>query len=354
MNGETGESAKQDRIDRAITKILPYLIIVCTIIGAVNVTFFRNNGFGDMLLGFCESYVAGFFALGLFAIFYRGKGVVKNKVPLVFFGLGPLAVAIVGYYLAVFVIPEAFESVIFENSGSDLHNIVITAARIYGLMIASLIIVFGVVSVVAANFRQYIARVYKYIGRQKNDGTEDRKARFTLRMFEVPDIIDIEGVELEVDENEGFPMDDFVSMAVSIFALGLIICSYFFLNPVFMENTTIYEAIMVGILISFFVPVLVMPWYITRETGAKVISKSRPYYLWKGLKNRLFQSFFAFTFVLFLVIIALYFGSDMIRVTYTYVGYIAFFVFMSIIYSYIFFNRYNTEIKEGIVKKFYE
>ena len=342
--------------DRLIIRIFPYLIIACLIAGVVLVSLVYSNTVGEIIMGFCIAFVFGFFFLGILAVYQRGRSVVRSRVPLIFFGLGPLIVAVVGYYIGIYLAHmDTFESLIFRNTGNTFNDIVFISAQIYAIAAGSIVAAYGVISVVSSYFRQYIARVYKYIGRLKNDGTDSKKGNFTLRFFDVPAVIDIERVELEpIERTLPFPKDAFISMTISIFLLDMIICSYFFLNPILMAEISIYEMMTIGMLISFFIPVLIMPWYITKENGAKVIGASRPYYLWKGLKKRMYQSFFTFALIFLLLLLTLYLGNDIIRITYTYIGYVAFSAALSVIFSYVFFSNYNEYIKKGIVKKFEE
>lgn len=342
--------------DGRIVKILPYLVVACLLAGVLNVVYDAPyDSIGSVFVGFSEAFVVGFVLLGIYAFFFAGERRVDKKVPIFLYAVGPIAVAMTSYILGLTIIPEAFDSTLFTNTGDPFNDVLLISLKLYLIMFVVLFAGYGVLSVVSSYFRQYIGRVYKYIGRLKNDGTDDRKGKAVLKLYGVPDIIDIHDVEMEpIHRENDFPMSDFISMALSIFALGVVICSYIFLNPVFIGIMTIYETIMIGILISFFIPVLIVPWFITKETGTKIKSQARDLYLWKGMKNRLYQSFFTITVILLLVILSLYMGSDFNRIIYTYVGYIAFMAFMSIIYSFTYFNRYNIELKEGILKRFNE
>lgn len=349
-----GRLTEETRRDLRIIRVLPYLVLSCISAGLLNIAFrVQDKTFGSVLLGMCEPFVGGFMLLGVYSLVHAAKGTVRSPVPSIIFAVGPIIVAAFSFFLGLTVIPDVFGSDLFRRTDDLFADILLCSGKLYVIMVLSIFVVYGVVSVVSSYFRQYIHRVYRFVGRLRNDGTDERRGRFTLRLFDVPEIIDIRGVELEhADRGRAFPMEDFVSMTVSIFTLGLTVCSYIFLNPMFMKEMTIYETMMIGIIISFFVPVLVMPWYIIRETGAKVKSQARDLYLWKGMRKRLYQSFSAFMLILFLILLTLYLGADVLRVTYTYIGYTAFMVFLSMTYSYVFFNNYNIGVKETILRKF--
>ena len=345
---------EKDKSDKKLIELLPYLVVLCALGGVLNIVLLdKSESVGAALVAFCESYVVGFFLLGVYAFIYRREiSVIRNKIPLIFFAIGPVIAAMVAYCIGLNIIPDIFSSEIFDHTDNAIRDVLSIAAKLYLIMLLTVMVVFGVVSVVSSCFRQYSAQIFRYISRLKNDGTDDRKGRFTLGFYEIPDIIEIKSVEMEPSDNEDFSMDEFISMSLSVFALCIVICSYLFLNPVFMREMTFYEVLMIGILISFFVPVLVIPWYITKETGAKIKSDSRDLYLWKGMRKRLYQSFFGFTMVLLLMILSLYLGTDFMRITYTYVGYVAFLAFMSMFYAYVFFNHFNNHLRNDIVRKF--
>jgi len=348
--------SKDDSADKKIIKVFPFLIASCLVAGVILSMFVYTSTVGEALIGFCIAFVFGFFFLGIAALFLRGKGVVRSRIPLLFFGIGPLIVAFLGYQIGIYLSDtDTFDSLIFRNTGDAARDLLEISAQLYAITLGSIIAAYGVICVVSSYFRQYIARVYKYMEKLKNDGTDERGGRFTLGVFDVPDVINIDKVELEpIYRTRPFPKDAFISMAVSIFLLDIVICSYFFLNPILIDEMNIYETMIIGMLISFFIPVLILPWYITKENGAKIIGPARPFYLWKGLRKRMYQSFFAFMMIFVLILIMLHFGNDLIRITYTYMGYVAFAAALSVIYSYIFFNNYNQHIKEGIIKKFNE
>jgi len=343
-----------DKNDKRLIKILPYLVMICAIAGVINILWSGADSIGSAAVAFCEAFVLGFFFLGLFEFTHKDHPSVKSKFPIFFFAIGPFLVTLIVYALGIAVMPDIFESDLFQRTDNVLEDILIISAGLYLVMILAIMVVFGVVSVVASYFRQYSAKIYHFISKLNNDGTDERKGNFALKFYDIPNVIDIKGVEMEPVDNERFSMGEFVSMALSIFLLGLVICSNFFLNPVLMQEMSFYEVLMIGVLISFFIPVLVVPWYITKETGAKVKSNSRDYYLWKGMKKRLFQSFFGLTMVLLLVLLTFYLDSDFLRLTYTYIGYIAFLAFISVFYAYVFFNTFSINLRKDIVKKFDE
>jgi len=222
-------------------------------------------------------------------------------------------------------------------------------------MVVAIFASHGVISVIVAYFRKYIARVYKSMKRLKNDGTDNNVGKFTLWMYKIPKIIDIYSVELEpVDYDEKLRINLLTSVSLNIFALGIVLCSYLFLNPIFIDQMTFTEMIVIAMLLSVFIPVLVIPWHITKDTGAKIKSQARDYCLWTGMKKTLYRSFFTIAILVFLVAMLAFTGNDYERVILTYAGYIVFMGFMSFLFTFIYINNYHKGLIEGITDRYKE
>ena len=350
-----GGDIDQDMLDGKLIKIFPFLVVLFALSGIVAIFIPpRAADLGMLLLRFCATFVIAFFIMGTALFLYTHSHRSHNHRIMAILIIAPIVVAILFQEIGMNLLPELYMSLLFTDSGNMFFDIAMTSVKMYGIMVMLLMASYGVTFVVAAYFRQKIAKLYRYISNLKNDGTDDRAGRFTLGFYDVPDIIDIKDVEMEPVVHKSFPMDAFLSMMLSIFALSVMISSYIFLNPMFTSGMTIYHTLMIGVVMSIFIPALVMPWFITKETGTKIISDSRPYYLWKGMKKRTYQSFFAVSILFFLLLLSLYMESDVLRITVTYMGFVVFAGLMSLIYSYIYFSRFNENIKETIIKKFEE
>ena len=351
----SNEYKNQDMVDMKLIKVFPYLVLLFAIVGIV-MLFIPNEAqdLGSALLRFSMVFVLGFCVLG--TIFFLGLRGYRSNNRLII-GLLIITPVIAGglyMFIGVTILPDLFDSVFFVHTGDFFEDLLVMVLEMYAIMALLCMAIYGVIFVVAAFFRQKISGVYKFMATLKNDGTDGRKGRFALNFYSVPDIIDIKAVEMEPVERDSFPFDAFVAMAMSIFLLSVMISSYIFLNPLFTSSMTIFHTLMIGMVMSIFIPALVMPWFITKETGTKIISQARPFYLWKGLKKRTYQSFFAISIVFFLLMMSLYMNADVIRMTYTYIGFVIFTGLISLTYSYVFFSRFNNNIKERIIKKFEE
>lgn len=165
--------------------------------------------------------------------------------------------------------------------------------------------------------------------------------RYASKLFMVPDIIDVNDVTVEPRSNAGFDTIIFKATLKSVFIVGTVISSYLFLNPVFLQSIPFHEMILIIMLLSFFIPALVVPYILTMDLQALAHSKgNRPFRLWIGYRNKMFRTGFYVALFLTLLWVCLFTGEDMFRILISYVSYMAFLVLSSLLVAYIFVNTF--------------
>ncbi|MDR0198667.1 MAG: hypothetical protein LBI08_02875 [Methanomassiliicoccaceae archaeon] len=340
--------------DRVITKAVPYIALVSALTGLLLAYIAHSDEMGLLLLRFCSPFVLGFALLGVYAFIRREEGALNGKVTLIIFLTAPMIISLTMIAVTSYIMPEIIDYML-EITGNRADKNVTVIVILYSLTVLMTFASHGVISTVVAYFRRYTARIYLSLEKIKNDHTDSRRNRISRWVYSVPDVIDVQRIELEpAADNNMFPKKMFSSLAFSIFALGLSISSYIFLNPIFQSALTIDEAVIITVILTFFMPVLVIPWFITRDIGAKIKSQARDYYLWKGMRKRLYQGFFAIMVFLSMLAISLYLGYDIVRTSYTYAGYVLITAFLSVLYAFIYANYYHKGFKEGIIQDFNE
>lgn len=343
------EDTRRDKLDRAIVKVFPYFLIACMIASAIILYVLNDYTIVGILFSICIGFVAGFVILGMFCLILSDKGIIGWKFTIPAMVLIPLAVSS-GLYL----IGPDFESNVFLVSFFDIFGEKVTWGNLtvatYSLALMIYLVACGVVSVIVGYFRSYLYRILRVL--EFPDG--NRKTSMARWFFQVPDIIDIEEVELAPhQEDEKFNIKLFYDTAISLFALGVAICSYIFLNPFFIQEIPPGETLFIAVLLSLFISALIIPWSIIRSIGARVRSQApREYYLWKGLKGRLYQGFFAIAFFMMLAMMSAYLGMDLSSVAWTYVGYVVFLGTISLVTSFVYVNTYYSGFKTGIIKSY--
>jgi hypothetical protein len=339
------------RKDRNIIKAVPYIVIISAVTGLI-LAAVDPSDFGSRLLSFCMPFMFGFAALGIFSFCYKDRGLVDKRVVAGILLIIPFIISLLLILFISKIMPDFIDfinGIIITNTDDTLSTFIF----VYALMLLMISMSHGVLSTVVAYFRKYTIKIYLNLERIKSDGPITRGGRIARWTYGIPDIIDIDRVELEpVSEDGSFPIRMVMSLAFSIFILGLSISSYIFLNPIFVDTFTLDEAVFVTVIITFFVPVLVIPWFITKNIGAKIKSQARDYYLWKGLRKRLFEGFFAFMMFFSMFAIYVFLGYDIERTYMTYLGYVAITAFLSLLYAFVYANYYHKGFRESIIDDF--
>jgi hypothetical protein len=347
------EETRHDRLNSAIYSLFPFFLVACCVISAVLLFINGFDGIEDLMLSLCQGFVIGFIFLGIPTTLLSDKGVMGFSKQLAIYLLVPIVVGatmtIAGYTVA----PWILEFSLMPHMGSFVPDLIRMCIEMYIFILCGSLAINAVITVVVAYLSRYMGKIYLSVEDARKSGAT-RGARLSEAMFQVPDIIDVEDVELEpfVDQDRIQWYRAF-GLAFTMFMFGTVICSNIFLNPYFIEIIPYDEMVVIGVLLSMFLPVLIFPWQITEAVGAKVKSKARDYYLWKGLKNRLYQSFFTVAVFVLLIFILIYLGIDFSTVAYTYLAYLSIMGAVSLLYAFIYYNRHYVGFKSGVAKNFY-
>jgi hypothetical protein len=343
------EETKHDKLDKMITKIFPYFVAVCVVVTIILVLYLNNFTFTGILFAICLGFVLGFTVLGIACVFLSDRGVISPIYVIPAIVLIPAVVAVIMSYIGSDIGFNEFMVKYFDVifRGSDFFSLLIS---LYSIVLMIFLAGYGVVSVIVSYFRSYFYRVLRALEKPP----EERKNHIPEKLFQIPDIIDIKSVEFEPEsDDDKFNVKLFMNTAFSLFVLGLVICSYIFINPLFLQVIPFEDMLLIGMLLSLFISPLVIPWSILKSIGAKVKSDApRDFYLWIGMKKRLFQGFFAVTFFMMLLTLSVFLGMDFSRIAVTYLGYVSFMGIAALITSFVYVNTYYKGFKNGIIKSY--
>ena len=343
------EETRHDRLDKLIVKVFPVFLVLCVIFTVFLIFYLNNFSFRGVIFGICLGFVLSFAALGIVCITLADKGVITGIyiVPLII--IIPALVSLLMNFIGSNIGFNEFMVKYFDIFGKNL-DLVSILISVYSITLLFFCVAYGVLSVIVGYFRSYFYRVLRSLEKP----LETRRGRISKWLFQIPDIIDVESIELDPDtDDDKFNTALFFSTFFSLFVLGIVICSYLFINPLFLRVMPFEEMLLIGMLLSLFISPLVIPWSIVKSIGAKVTSDApRDYYLWKGMRGRLYQGFFAITFFMMLLTLSVYLGMDFSRIATTYLGYLIFMGTISVITSFIYVNTYYKGFKNGIIKSY--
>jgi len=340
---------RRDRRDKLVLKAFPYVIALSLILVLSIMVFLNDISISTLLYALCMGFATGFTILGASTIPFSDKGTFTMKAVIPGLLLLLLFISIIMYMFGSDFAPSQFLMQFFDIFG-ETHEFADLLSSLSVLILMIILVSQGVLSVIVAYFRHYMNRVLNSL-----EAPSDRKrSKITSWMFAIPDIIDIKEVCLEPIPDEGkFNKSLFLSTSMSLFLLGTAICSYLFLNPLFLTQISAAHMLFIGTMLSLFLPPLVIPWSIFQSIGAKIRSDApRDLYLWKGMKGRLYFGFFAITMFTMLITLAVYIGADFGRIVGTYLGYIILMVSISLITSFIYMNWHYYGFKADIIVNF--
>lgn len=340
-------------LDGAITKYFPYFLVCCIVLSIIHLI----RGGDYTVLGILHSITFAFtvcFTIGGFLmVFFMKRGCYSfvQIGPVII--LLPLMISTVLYYTLGKneLIDFIYDNFTLFPEVQSFGNLTFAMYALFGIVF---FVAVGVVTVTVAYLRINLPKIFFFIDRHSDE--DSRKKRIAHKFFLIPDIIDVKSVELEPVNlhSKEYNRELFVSVFTGIFIIGVTMCSYIFVNPIFLQQIPFEDMLMITIMLSLFMSPLVIPWVISKYLGAIVISSARPYIMWKGLKARMFQGFFAILFIMTMVTMMAYFGADLSRVLYTYLGYVIFMFLISVFTSFIFVNYFANSFRDDVYTTFYK
>ncbi len=349
VGGHPKANPRSEKRDKTIVRLFPWFLVACIIISLTLIIHNRDyTSAWKIIDDICYGFVIGFTAIGIWSIAYLDSG----PFPLWFLaGFVMMTGAIMWFYVT-----GAGSMLILRGASSlkpfipgDVEDVTLfidLLLSIFLLLLSSI----GVLTTISAMLRKFMPGVLLSIEKSAKKGERGKAADF----FMVPGIIDVESVEMEPTvDSHVFDLRSFLELSINVFSLGMVICSILFLNPIVLESVPKYSAIRIMILLSVFLPSLVIPWQSVRSTGAKVLSSApRPYYLWTGAKTRLFTGSATLGVFFLLFIISVYLGNDVGNILGYYVQYIIPLAAISVLAGLLYANCIAKNLRDSICLRF--
>ena len=334
-----------------VLRFFPY-IVALSIIAWVAILIINNDySLGYMIMDLCLVFVFVFTILGMILFPLSTPGPFPKLMVVMIAIILALAQWIAGQALGVSVYIETADKIL-GALGIHLGDPLLDIFTIVAVFWVTLFTSYGVLSVTVSYLRTDLSRVFLSMQKNAMRGKRGRAERF----FQVPDIIDVKEIILEPEINtHRFDLRLMIDMAWSNILLGITISSYLFINPLFLETIDVKLLVSIMILLSMFVPILVVIWLSVRTVGAKAVSDApRPFYLWTGAKRKLVYSFFALGAFAVMLWLSLYYGHSLLTIIETYVSFVIPLVMLSIMFSFAFVNNYSDPLKVSVLRRFIE
>ncbi len=339
-----------DQDDR-ITRWFPAFLVVCIALWLTLLISSGDFSMSSILKYLCLSFVFCFMVIGVVLFRSMGQG------PLPKWSL--VVVALILAFIIVLSGEVTFDRYIvnlvkslIESTGHSVDSTFLMALAI-GFMAAVLIFTpVGVLTVTSAYLKKYFAGVFIAMQNNADSGQRGLAEGF----FDVPDIIDVKKVimepELDYREyNAGVAMDLWIYNTL----MGLVVSSYFFLSPFFLDSMTSLQMTSIMVMLAMFIPVIVIVWQIVRDVDAQIVSDApRTYHLWRGAKKRLFESFAGLGLLSMMFLVTLYFGYSLQDMLVNYLRLMLPLVCVALMNAVMYTNNFNNALKAVLYMRFEE
>ena len=337
--------------DRILIRIFPYFVAFCLVVWLVWLVFFGDGTLAQAIEILCLSFTMFFAVLGVPCALMMGRGAFSGWYLLGIAVLLSLVLWVFELFTGINYFYTAIVDMLYAI-GVELEEAAEEVVGFLGTLAVMLFTPIGVTSVISAYLRRYIPSVLAAMSRHARDGTRGKAERF----FMVPDIVDVQEVVLEEPAKaRRFDLGNMISITTYLFILGLLISSYIFVNPYFLDVMDWKTMLAVTLMLSMFTPALILPWEIFRGLGAKVKSEAhRDYYIWRGAKSRLFSTFLALGVFMMMFLLSVYLGYEVVSILQNYASFLIPLLATSVMYGTVYTNNFEAEDRRVIKERFEE
>ncbi len=337
--------------DARITRIFPYFAGVCILFWILAIICIEAVTFTKWVELLCLSFTFGFAVLGIPCAMIMPEGVFSKWTVFGFAVILTLVMWVFNFITDEYYYAQAICDM-FGAVGIRLEWPVNAVIGFLGTLSVILFTSIGVTCVISAYLRKYIPTVMATMQRHAGEHRRGRAEKF----FMIPTIIDVEKVVLDPPKVPHlFNFRGSLSISLYVFIMGLMISSYLFVNPYFLDVMSWKTMLAVTIMLSMFIPALILPWQIFRGIGAKVESSApRDYYLWEGAKHRLLSAFAALGAFMMMFFLSVYMGNDVARIVFNYVTFLIPLLVTAVMYGLLYTNNFEKEDREEICARYEE
>ena len=335
--------------DAKIAKYFPLFVVGCVAIWIILVVMMQSYTLQGIIKILCFTFIVGFTIIGVPLFAFMNAGLFPKWVLAIHSMLLSSLVVLFGHFTAHEYINQVFGGV-FEDMGIDLSGWVLTVVVWAVLTAIILFSTTGVIYVVVVYLKKFFPGVFLKLYIHSKQGVRAGAEKF----FAIPDIIDVKDVIIDpIIDRRRFNTRVALKLGFYTILAGVLASSYLFLNPVFLETMSTADMVGIMIMLSIFIPTLIVPWQIVADLNARVVSDApRDYYLWNGAKKTLMGFFLALGVFLTMFLIALSYGYSMESMLVNYGYLLVPLICVSQMYSLIYANNYVEDLKEYIAEAF--
>jgi hypothetical protein len=343
------------------------LFFVLAMVGSIISGNFRLDFIIPPIL---TSLVAAFMFTGILAFKYHGKrGIIKTRKIFKWYTKVALVIGLAFAFGMFFLLTQT--SILGEpTEGNTLVMIVLFVALFIGGLIAAffgfiviLLTGFGMIGFLSALIRSKTPDLLVEITKITPNTTEERKKGEKRTYFgyiwlgwafDIPDVLDTKTLTINSGEQKKkIPWPIFKQAIMWQVFFGIVIVVYISFSPFLLDLMDMMSLFNIASNVTTFIPLLILPWFIYLRLDAKIKGPMKDFKLFDGLKSRMLQTIVAFGTILILVRIALK-NPGFWSVIQSFIGFFMFFFAGVLIFTFVYFNYFENDLAEDIVRIYEE
>ena len=350
--------------DKTILKVFFILImffLILTIIG----NYFSGT---DYFQAFHEIYfiiIFTFSITGILVLYYHHKsGIIPTKEILIYIAkiaaissLG-LTIILLIYILSTGDDPDLYVgSAVFLFLFFILYIVMFLVVSI--ILIIFIILGFGMMGVLVALERGitpeillHLSRITSYISNKK----KDKKLKIIYAalnwFFIIPDALDTKTLKINRGRpTKKFPWANFRKALWWQILFSIVVIVYISLNPLYLEGMDYQDLFTIASNISFFIPLIIIPWFIFLRLEVKIKGIVQDYQLYDGIVYRMYRTFVTLGTIIIIIRLALE-KINPRDIFLTLPVYFFFFLIVTFIITFVYFNYFENGLARDVVRRY--
>lgn len=175
------------------------------------------------------------------------------------------------------------------------------------------------------------------------------RARILSWAFFIPDQLDTGTLRLKFGKvRKGFPISEYLQAFGWNMLFGVFITLLLTLNPFLKDLPAFQDIFGLSAIISFFVPILVLSWFIFKRIGARIEGPVKDFRLFDGLRSRVSGSILAVSTLIIFIRISLQ-TMDPAQALLDFYELFIDFTAVVIITTFVYFNYFEEDVAQRVV-----
>ncbi|MFP4142142.1 MAG: hypothetical protein ACLFSM_08195 [Thermoplasmata archaeon] len=356
---------ERKKYDARVRKLF-YALFVLLIVW---ITYSLITEWGRDIFNLMNSVLNGlvtvFLIIGLFSLrYYWNHGTIKTgkilKYLLSVSFLLTFLTLIVGYSLyRPFLLPILQE--FLPGMSSSIMPVIVFLIFLLSYLVGFLLLFiqsFGLISVIVIFQRKYFPKILDYFKEMDLKSEEENTLgkfyrNLLIWIFNIPKVLDTSEITVDKKIEERFSWENFWKAFLLESILAVVLAIYISLNPLLLAERSLSELFSLASVVSYFIPVVVLPLFIFLKLNFKIPGPAADFYLFQGLRSRLLGLIVTLGTLLFFLRLALR-TFDPGLLIYSFLFYFAGFLMNTFFITFVYFNYFENPLAKDLLEELSE